>query len=143
MVAQEHWEDRVLWDVPHSPGLTYSGVGGVWKAVSESSTAFSRQLSAGRSSLGTMGVAGSAMGSSSTTPTDEEPRQSMFPVDNYELVYGRWEDRIIWDTEAMTSIPSPTLPRIDPNDSNFIIGVPEEPAPAINTEKDTRKVHIE
>ena len=50
--------------------------------MSESSTAFSRQLSAGRSSLGTMGVAGSAMGSSSTTPTDEEPRQSMFPVDN-------------------------------------------------------------
>jgi len=145
MVAQEHWEDRVLWDTPHSPGRSYSGVGGVWKVIGDSSssatTPFSRQLSTSRAS---MNMATGSIGSNalqvSATPTEDEPRQSMFGVDNYELVYGCWEDKIIWDAEAMTEIPSPTLPHIDPNDSNFIIGIPEEPAPVTVSDKDNRKV---
>ncbi len=140
MVAQEHWEDRIIWDAPHSPGVTYSGMGGTWKVIGNSSTAFSRQLSSGRPALSTMGTSSSSMGGVSATPTEEEPRQSMFEVENHDLVYGCWEDKIIWDSEAMTEIPSPSLPHIDPNDSNFIIGIPEEPTPAVSTDKETRKV---
>ena len=28
---------------------------------------------------------------------------SIFPVDNEDLVYGNWEDKIIWDTEVRTT----------------------------------------
>lgn len=31
---------------------------------------------------------------------------SMFPLDNYELEWTRWEDDIIWDSENMPFIPS-------------------------------------
>ena len=33
--------------------------------------------------------------------TDASSRYSIFPVENEELVYGRWEDEVIWDTENM------------------------------------------
>ena len=30
---------------------------------------------------------------------------SIFPVENVELVYGNWEDKIIWDAEVGISLP--------------------------------------
>ena len=136
MVAQEHWEDRVNWDVPFSTGPALAAVGGAWKPVAESAMSFSRQLSTGRSFLG------GGMGGGAGVAGDPAPTNPMFPVDNYELTYGRWEDNIIWDCDAVDHIPSPTLPRVDPNDSNFIIGIPEEPPPTFTGDKDGRKVHI-
>lgn len=66
---------------------------------------------------------------------------SMFPIENYELVYSRWEDNVIWDSEKVTSIPAPSLPRIDPNDPNFILGLPEEPhQQPTSSDKEARKV---
>ena len=33
---------------------------------------------------------------------------SIFPVENEELVYGKWEDKIIWDAQVqLTVLPSP------------------------------------
>ncbi len=64
----------------------------------------------------------------------------MFPIDNYELVYGRWEDHVIWDSDAVATVPPPSLPRIDPNDPNFILGLPDEPNPPPSAEKDIKKV---
>ncbi|XP_066926449.1 transcription initiation factor TFIID subunit 1-like isoform X2 [Clytia hemisphaerica] len=51
---------------------------------------------------------------------------SIFPIENKELIYGRWEDKIIWDTDAVDSIPSPQEFRLDPNDENLILSVPED-----------------
>eukprot|EP00057_Strongylocentrotus_purpuratus_P005992 XP_011660466.1 PREDICTED: transcription initiation factor TFIID subunit 1 [Strongylocentrotus purpuratus] len=51
---------------------------------------------------------------------------SIFPADNEELVYHRWEDDIIWDHEAMDKIPAPPLLRLDPNDDNIILRIPED-----------------
>ena len=134
----------MLWDVPHFHVRTYSGMGGVWKVVGDSSatTPFSQQLSNRASLSEAGGNTGSNITNATATPTEDEPRQSMFGVDNYEPVYGRWEDKIIWDTEAMVEIPSPTLPHIDPNDSNFIISIPEEPAPVSVSDKESRKVRL-
>ena len=32
---------------------------------------------------------------------DEVKQKSIFPIDNYELIYGDWERKIIWDSQNM------------------------------------------
>lgn len=59
---------------------------------------------------------------------------SIFPVENEELVYGKWEDNIIWDPENMTEIPEPTVLTLDPNDENIILGIPEDVDPSTLTQ---------
>lgn len=59
---------------------------------------------------------------------------SIFPVENEELVYGKWEDNIIWDPENMATIPEPTVLTLDPNDENIILGIPEDVDPATLTQ---------
>lgn len=55
---------------------------------------------------------------------------SIFPVENEDLVYGKWEDDVIWDAENMTQIPKPTILTLDPNDENIILGVPDDIDPS-------------
>ncbi len=129
MVSQEHWEDKIIRDVPT---LSVSGVQ-PWRSLNNSlsSPSFSslpRPLVSGR------GLPDGG-GTDSTLLQD-----SLFPIDNFQLTHCRWEDQVIMDAEAMESIPSPSVPLIDPNDSNFIIGVPEEPPPSSAGDKDSRKV---
>ncbi|XP_068717944.1 transcription initiation factor TFIID subunit 1-like isoform X1 [Montipora capricornis] len=62
---------------------------------------------------------------------------SIFPVENVDLVYGNWEDKIIWDAENMPSIPSPTIMQLDPNDENIILSIPEDSGPAIKASAST------
>lgn len=31
MVTQEHWEDKILWDVPYTPGPPMTGAGEIYK----------------------------------------------------------------------------------------------------------------
>ena len=124
MVTQEHWEDKILWDVPYT-----SATGVAWRPHSETSLGL---LSRQSSTSGRHSAEGSV---------PSEPYQSMFPIENYELAYYRWEDDIIWDVEAVDHIPHPSLPQIDPNDPNFIIGIPEEPPPMTPAgEREGRKV---
>jgi len=55
---------------------------------------------------------------------------SIFPVENEELVYGTWEDEVIWDSESMPSIPKPKILTLDPNDENIVLGIPEDVDPS-------------
>lgn len=48
---------------------------------------------------------------------------SIFPIDNEELVYGRWEDSIIWDDQEMDHMLMPPVLTLDPNDENIILGI--------------------
>lgn len=48
---------------------------------------------------------------------------SIFPIDNEELVYGRWEDNIIWDDQEMDHFLTPPILTLDPNDENIILGI--------------------
>ena len=48
---------------------------------------------------------------------------SIFPVENEELVYGRWEDEVIWDTDNMVKKLHPKMVSLDPNDENIIIAI--------------------
>lgn len=55
---------------------------------------------------------------------DEDPPWfSIFPIDNEELVYGRWEDNIIWDDQEMDHMLVPPVLTLDPNDENIILGI--------------------
>lgn len=55
---------------------------------------------------------------------DEDPPWfSIFPIDNEELVYGRWEDNIIWDDQEMDHMLAPPVLTLDPNDENIILGI--------------------
>lgn len=54
---------------------------------------------------------------------EDKPWYSIFPIDNEELVYGRWEDNIIWDDQAMESYLDPPVLTLDPNDENIILGM--------------------
>ena len=55
---------------------------------------------------------------------------SIFPVENEELVYGVWEDEVIWDSENMAHIPKPKILTLDPNDENIVLGIPDDIDPA-------------
>ncbi|KAI1902695.1 hypothetical protein AGOR_G00018660 [Albula goreensis] len=57
---------------------------------------------------------------------DDTPWFSIFPIDNEELVYGRWEDNIIWDDQAMERLLTPPVLTLDPNDENIILEIPDE-----------------
>ncbi|XP_033742474.1 transcription initiation factor TFIID subunit 1-like [Pecten maximus] len=59
----------------------------------------------------------------------KEKIYSIFPIENQELIYGRWEDNIIWDAENMTKIPTPQVLSLDPNDENIILELPEDNDP--------------
>nr|XP_022324480.1 transcription initiation factor TFIID subunit 1-like isoform X2 [Crassostrea virginica] len=54
---------------------------------------------------------------------------SIFPIENQDLLYKRWEDDIIWDAENMEKIPEPPVLTLDPNDDNIILEIPEDKDP--------------
>lgn len=54
---------------------------------------------------------------------EDSPWFSIFPIDSEELVYGRWEDNIIWDDQEMDRMLMPPVLTLDPNDENIILGM--------------------
>lgn len=135
MVALDHWEDKVHVDIPFTPSPPVSGIGGIWRPLGAGENpSFPRHSMTGRPSADSAMLGG-----------EQSPQKSLFPIDNYQLVYGRWEDDVIWNSQAVEQIPTPSLAQIDPNDPNFIIGIPEESpalAHSIPGDKDSRKVCV-
>lgn len=60
---------------------------------------------------------------SAASQEEDSPWFSIFPIDNEELVYGRWEDNIIWDDQEMDYMLMPPVLTLDPNDENIILGI--------------------
>lgn len=73
------------------------------------------------------------MGKGNQQPQREEDDTwySIFPVENEELVYGLWEEEVIWDPENMKKIPKPKILTLDPNDENIVLGIPDDIDPAL------------
>lgn len=55
---------------------------------------------------------------------------SIFPVENEELIYGLWEDEVIWDLDEMCKVPKPKVLTLDPNDENIVLGIPDDIDPS-------------
>ncbi|NXF10456.1 TAF1 factor, partial [Smithornis capensis] len=118
MVTQLQWEDDVIWngeDVKHKGTKTQRASLAGWlpSSMTRNATAYNAQQG-----FYLMVVAVSL--------DEDKPWYSIFPIDNEELVYGRWEDNIIWDDQAMETYLDPPVLTLDPNDENIILEIPDE-----------------
>uniref|UniRef100_A0A224Z6D9 Transcription initiation factor TFIID subunit 1 n=1 Tax=Rhipicephalus zambeziensis TaxID=60191 RepID=A0A224Z6D9_9ACAR len=149
MVSQLQWEDDVIWngeDIKHKVlaklNNKNNAAGWVPSILNRTASAFSQQaksvsgaalLGASQKGMsqGMLAKAGAKSGLQKTEPGDDrdDTWYSIFPVENEELVYGCWEDEVIWDAQAMVKKPEPQILTLDPNDENIILGVPDDPDP--------------
>lgn len=150
MVTQLQWEEDIIWngeDVKHKTTKMQRASLAGWlpSSMTRNATAYNAQQGLIRSgsllvnptpppaqktsSLGTVNITKGKEKHTSDYPVsqeDDRPWFSIFPIDNEELVYGRWEDNIIWDDEAMDRVLDPPVLMLDPNDENIILEIPDE-----------------
>ncbi|XP_023310146.1 transcription initiation factor TFIID subunit 1 isoform X2 [Anoplophora glabripennis] len=144
MVTQLHWEDDVVWDgndIKHKKlNSKTNAAGWVPSSGNRTAQAFSQPGKVG----GTVrmqpvpnpplpGMKSKAQLLLNKPRQDQEQDDtwySIFPVENEDLVYGRWEDDVIWDAEDMKSVPKPSILTLDPNDENIILGIPDDIDPS-------------
>ncbi|XP_074863703.1 transcription initiation factor TFIID subunit 1 isoform X5 [Carettochelys insculpta] len=149
MVTQLQWEEDVIWngeDVKHKGTKTQRASLAGWlpSSMTRNATAYNAQQGLNRSGSllnppiplvqkpNVAGVLGIAKGKEKQPPEqqaaldEDKPWFSIFPIDNEELVYGRWEDNIIWDDQAMEMFLDPPVLTLDPNDENIILEIPDE-----------------
>lgn len=149
MVSQLQWEDDIIWngeDIKHKVlaklNNKNNAAGWVPSILNRTASAFSQQaksvsgaalLGASQKGMsqGMLAKAGAKSGLQKSEPGDDrdDTWYSIFPVENEELVYGCWEDEVIWDAQAMVKKPEPQILTLDPNDENIILGVPDDPDP--------------
>lgn len=158
MVSQLHWEDDVVWDgndikhkVMQKLNSKTNAAGWLPSSGSRTAGAFSQP---GKGMPSTPVVSGSGGSKSSKLSKAQMLLQkqeeiddtwySIFPVENEELVYSKWEDEVIWDAEAMLRIPKPKVLTLDPNDENIILGIPDDidPSKVIKNTRPPPKVKI-
>ncbi|KAK6628726.1 hypothetical protein RUM43_002542 [Polyplax serrata] len=160
LVSQLHWEDDVVWNgedikykvmqklncktnaagwVPSSSNRTAQAFSQPGKGITNVPTAGIRTINTQSSQ--SVSVANKHLQKTPATLNRNQQQNqaqdntddtwySIFPVENEELVYGRWEDEVIWDAENMDSIPKPKILTLDPNDENIILGIPNDVDPA-------------
>uniref|UniRef100_A0A096LXZ5 Transcription initiation factor TFIID subunit n=1 Tax=Poecilia formosa TaxID=48698 RepID=A0A096LXZ5_POEFO len=114
MVTQLQWEDDIIWngeDVKHKGTKTQRASLAGWlpSSMTRNANAYNAQQEKSSSSL-----------------EEDCSWFSIFPIDNEELVYGRWEDNIIWDDQEMDRFLMPPVLTLDPNDENIILEIPDE-----------------
>ncbi|XP_045464560.1 transcription initiation factor TFIID subunit 1 isoform X2 [Harmonia axyridis] len=145
MVTQLHWEDDVVWDgndikhkVLQKLNSKTNAAGWVPSSGNRTAQAFSQPGKAIGGATVRMPPAALPVMKPKTPigllnkPKDDvdDTWYSIFPVENEDLVYGRWEDEVIWDAENMKSIPKPSILTLDPNDDNIILGIPDDIDPS-------------
>ncbi|XP_026724959.1 transcription initiation factor TFIID subunit 1 isoform X4 [Trichoplusia ni] len=142
MVSQLQWEDDVIWDgseIKHKVlarlNSKSNAAGWVPTSVSRTAQQFSHPRPQPPAPLqpkpptATATSANKDIGGNSADGEDNT-WYSIFPVENEELVYGTWEDEVIWDAENMCTVPKPKILTLDPNDENIILGIPDDVDPS-------------
>uniref|UniRef100_A0A4W3HZD4 Transcription initiation factor TFIID subunit n=1 Tax=Callorhinchus milii TaxID=7868 RepID=A0A4W3HZD4_CALMI len=151
MVTQLPWEEDIIWngeDVKHKTTKSQRASLAGWlpSSMTRNATAYNAQQGLNRG-ISWLSNPIPQLPSQKNTPTglplpakgkdkhiseqqasqeDDKTWYSIFPIDNEELVYGRWEDNIIWDDQAMDKILEPPILTLDPNDENIILEIPDE-----------------
>uniref|UniRef100_A0A671VNT9 Transcription initiation factor TFIID subunit n=1 Tax=Sparus aurata TaxID=8175 RepID=A0A671VNT9_SPAAU len=113
MVTQLQWEDDIIWngeDIKHKGTKTQRASLAGWLPSSMTRNANAYNAQQGKNAVVVF----------------DSPWFSIFPIDNEELVYGRWEDNIIWDDQEMDHLLMPPVLTLDPNDENIILEIPNE-----------------
>ncbi|XP_061595815.1 transcription initiation factor TFIID subunit 1 isoform X1 [Cololabis saira] len=142
MVTQLQWEDDIIWngeDVKHKGTKTQRASLAGWlpSSMTRNANAYNAQQGLTRSNSQLVPPTPPPMPKTSSMSIskreknfhdldDDSPWFSIFPIDNEELVYGRWEDNIIWDDQEMNQLLTPPVLTLDPNDENIILEIPDE-----------------
>ncbi|XP_051965254.1 transcription initiation factor TFIID subunit 1 isoform X3 [Xyrauchen texanus] len=145
MVTQLQWEDDIIWngdEVKHKGTKTQRASLAGWlpTSMTRNANAYNAQQGLSRSNSQLVPLTPPPLAKTPSTTgskrdkhshdhqahEDDSPWFSIFPIDNEELVYGRWEDNIIWDDQCMDCLPSPPILTLDPNDENIILDIPDE-----------------
>uniref|UniRef100_UPI003AAEC2B6 transcription initiation factor TFIID subunit 1 n=1 Tax=Centroberyx gerrardi TaxID=166262 RepID=UPI003AAEC2B6 len=146
MVTQLQWEEDIIWngeDVKHKGTKTQRASLAGWlpSSMTRNANAYNAQQGLTRSNSQLVpptpppmpkasSISGSKRDKSNhdhqVSHEDDSPWFSIFPIDSEELVYGRWEDNIIWDDQAMDRMLAPPVLTLDPNDENIILEIPDE-----------------
>ena len=146
MVTQIPWEDEIIWNgdevkqkVLAKNSEKYHSAGWVPSGINRTATAFTQQVRG--ASIPTFGQSKilqavnsisakkneKAKPDSGQTETEKDDHwYSIFPVENEELIYGVWEEDIIWDADNLDKIPEPKILTLDPNDENIVLGIPDD-----------------
>ncbi|KQS38511.1 transcription initiation factor TFIID subunit 1 isoform X2 [Drosophila erecta] len=146
MVSQLHWEDDVVWDgndikakVLQKLNSKTNAAGWLPSSGSRTAGAFSQP---GKTSMPVGNSSGSSKQGSGASKKAQQNAQakpaeapddtwySLFPVENEELIYHKWEDEVIWDAQQMSKVPKPKVLTLDPNDENIILGIPDDIDPS-------------
>uniref|UniRef100_A0A4W6FV09 Transcription initiation factor TFIID subunit n=1 Tax=Lates calcarifer TaxID=8187 RepID=A0A4W6FV09_LATCA len=126
MVTQLQWEDDIIWngeDVKHKGTKTQRASLAGWLPSSMTRNANAYNAQQGKM----LGKNTQIILKYHDNQGEEDcPWFSIFPIDNEELVYGRWEDNIIWDDQEMDHLLIPPVLTLDPNDENIILEIPDE-----------------
>ncbi|XP_058174167.1 transcription initiation factor TFIID subunit 1 [Anopheles ziemanni] len=148
MVSQLHWEDDVVWDgndIKHKvlQKLNSKVNAAGWLPSSGSRTAGAFSQPSGKSMPAAPAITGGSKSAASKLKTqmvinatqkaqeeNEDTWFSIFPVENDELVYNKWEDEVIWDAEAVSKVPKPKILTLDANDENIILCIPDDIDPS-------------
>ena len=150
MVTQSNWEEDVIWngdDIRHKvmQKLNNKTNAAGWVPTGFQRTAGNFSQAAGASGPGgKAGLPGIKLQTLQHKRTDgDDTFYSIFPVENEDLVYGRWEDEVIWDAENMPKKLKPKMVSLDPNDDNIILGIPDDIDPStLPSDVPQRKVKI-
>ncbi|XP_029704239.1 transcription initiation factor TFIID subunit 1 isoform X4 [Takifugu rubripes] len=146
MVTQLQWEEDIIWngeDVKHkgTKAQRASLAGWLPSSMTRNANAYNAQQGLARSNLQMITptlppmpkiplISSSKREKNShdnqASHDEDPPWFSIFPIDNEELVYGRWEDNIIWDDQEMDHMLMPPILVLDPNDENIILEIPDE-----------------
>ncbi|XP_047024271.1 transcription initiation factor TFIID subunit 1 isoform X5 [Helicoverpa zea] len=141
MVSQLQWEDDVIWDgseIKHKVlarlNSKSNAAGWVPTSVSRTAQQFSHPRPQPPAPLQPKPPTATATANKDPTGNSADGEDntwySIFPVENEELVYGTWEDEVIWDAENMSMVPKPKILTLDPNDENIILGIPDDVDPS-------------
>uniref|UniRef100_A0A7N8YC84 Transcription initiation factor TFIID subunit n=1 Tax=Mastacembelus armatus TaxID=205130 RepID=A0A7N8YC84_9TELE len=142
MVTQLQWEDDIIWngeDVKHKGTKTQRASLAGWlpSSMTRNANAYNAQQGEMHKKICYTGYLSMMQTKNShdnqsefslgyTSLEEDCPWFSIFPIDNEELVYGRWEDNIIWDDQEMDYMLMPPVLTLDPNDENIILEIPNE-----------------
>ncbi|XP_075973606.1 TATA-box binding protein associated factor 1 isoform X2 [Anticarsia gemmatalis] len=138
MVSQLQWEDDVIWDgseIKHKVlarlNSKSNAAGWVPTSVSRTAQQFSHPRPQPPAPMQPKPATAAANKDAGNSADGEDNTwYSIFPVENEELVYGTWEDEVIWDAENMNQVPKPKILTLDPNDENIILGIPDDVDPS-------------
>lgn len=124
MVSQLHWEDDVVWDgsmikdkVEQKLNSKSNAAGWLPSSGSRTAGAFSQP---GKTSYPTTAMSikesiikshgkysKAAQAAKMAQEENDDTWYSIFPVENEELVYSKWEDEVIWDAEGNAFLIKP------------------------------------